>query len=837
MLAVLPSLLQRAPVTMHDIADPGTEALTQIFGSQDAEADSDASVAPPERDAALDVAVGGQVVLPSGEPAAGARVTAVAPNTDVVHEVVTDSGGMFAFEQLAPGPYVVEGELAGYGPAIALGVEVGQTQLRLTLQSGQEIQGLVTRGDEPVPFAVVHLGGPGTFPQRAVVADSRGQFTLAGLRSGRYEIITTADGFGSGFGGRISVDEPTGDAARLDVPVFRAAMNRVQIVDATTQIPVVTAVITLSEGPMHVLSLSETARGGYSEIDFLPRGDYHVRVRSPGYLPYSGVLRISGSESDITIEMQSGATVRGTVRDAVGNPVSRVSLTAVVTTPENARWELRETLFDDFHRLVRPDGTPFWIPSSVYRTESDGRFSLSGLPPGQARIIASHRDYAVAVSSELQLEVNTVYEPVNLVMQPGRRLRGRVEDGAGGAVAGAFVSVRPPNVPGWASPVGAVTSAVGIFDLADLPEDVIVHVRHPEFASTEMRISIPADGLDDFIIRLSGDQLPALSGRLFTSRGRPAVGALIWLMAGETTLPACQATVGADGWFRATHCSSVPETLIASYADHAPLTAEMAGDEPRDWEMPIGGELEVLSRGTPVVVTVEPRFSLPLAHWVRPQITLDSWSRELVTHVAAGGYRVTCSADGFDDGVIDVMVQDGGRTEAACPNSSRMVDFPIVVVDPQGAPVSGAVVFVDRTDPPLRAVTNERGIVMVRARPGLWLNGEAMHDQWGHGYLQFYSHYEEQTQPPRIVLEDPIGGDAPETMLDALETWGVRAQADGNGMIVDTVIDGTPAAGIGLRRLDRLLWVRPMNEFRLSVGARRDGELLTFELVREPGTP
>lgn len=836
LLLIVVRALDKRPAAVNDIPEPGSEALSQIYGTPDTtdgtpdEGSSDtAEVVAPTASA-----IAGQVVLPGREPAVGATVTATSTETTEVVELLTDSGGMFAFEDLPEGSYVIEASLPGYGPAIALGARAGQTQLRLALQSGREISGLVTHGEEPVPYAVVHVGGPGMFPQRSVVADSRGRFVLAGMRPGRYEMLTTGTGVGSGFGGRITIDDAAGESQRLDIPVFRAASNTIRVVDGVTKEPVVTAVVTLAEGPLHVLSLSMTARGGIAEIDYLPRGEYHLRVRSPGYLPFNGVVRMSGSDGDLVVELTSGATVRGRVTDAAGNAVQNAVLTAVITTPEGARWELRETLFDEFHRLVRPDGTPFWLPSVVYRSAPNGYFSLAGLPAGQARIVASRTGLATVASNELTLEHDTVYEPLNLVLPPGRRVRGRVEDGSGGAIAGAFVSVRPPTVPSWASPTGVTTPAVGVFDIGDLAEDVIISVRHPDFAPTELRVTIPPEGLDDLIIRLSGDQLPAVSGRLYTSRGRAAVGALIWLMAGETNLPACQATVGADGWFRATHCSSVPERLIASYAEHAPLIAEMAGDEPRDWTMPVGGEIEVLSRGTPVVASIEPRFALPTAHWARPEITLDSWSREIIEHVAAGSYRVTCRADGFDDGYVDITVVDGQRIEAACPTASRLVEFPIVVVDPQGAPISGAVVFVDRTDPPLRAVTDDRGRVTVRSRPGLWLNGEAMHEHWGHGFTQFYAHYEEQTTPPTIRIDQPIGGDDPDAMVGALREWGVRVAPDGNSMLVDEIDDATPAAGVGLRRFDRLLWARPMSDFRLSIGARRDGELLTFELVREP---
>ncbi|MFT6400105.1 MAG: hypothetical protein ACJAYU_004875, partial [Bradymonadia bacterium] len=655
------------PAALEDISEPGFEELSQIYGTADAvETSIDGSgQSLPVPDGA---AISGQVVVPTGEPASGAQVSATATD-GAVYEAIADEGGMFQFRGMAADQrFVVEASQDGYGPAIAIGVALGQTQVRLVLESGREVQGLVTSGEEPVPYAVVHLGGPGTFPQRTVIADSAGRFTISGLRPGAYELIATAEGFGSGFGGRMAIDDPEGESLRLDIPVYPTATTEILVIDAVTEEPVALAVVTVASAPLHVLSLHTMADGGLTEMNFLPRGSYFVRVRSPGYLPFEGQIDVSSGGGEIVLPLSRGATIRGRVTDTVGNPLAHVSLTAVVVTEAGARWELRRTHFDDFHRLVRPDGSPFWWSASIFYTDGNGEFTLSGLPAGAARITAMKRGWATTASNELQLQENTVYEALNLTMETGRTLRGRVEDGAGGAISGAYVSARPERVPQWASPVGLTTPRNGIFEIDDLPGSILLSVRHPDFAATELRLEIPESGLDDVIVRLSGEQLPTIRGRLFTSRGAPAVGALIWLMEGESALPACQATVGADAWFTATQCTATPDRLVASYPEHAPLIAALVdAAEPQDWELPLGGEMEVLSQRTPVVVNVEPNWQLPPAHWHRPQLSLDAWSRDRVQHVPAGEYEVTCTADGHEGEVIVVSVTDGEWVEAVCP--------------------------------------------------------------------------------------------------------------------------------------------------------------------------
>ncbi|MCB9506166.1 MAG: carboxypeptidase regulatory-like domain-containing protein [Myxococcales bacterium] len=835
-VALAVARMRTRPAALDSAPPLGSEALTQIYGGSDAADGPESPADTDPRAVARADAIVGQVVLPSGEPAASAVVTATAVDAAPPMSVTTDAGGMFELSGATPGTrYAVEASLAGYGPAIVIGAAPGQPALRLVLQSGRQIHGIVTRGHEPVPSAVVHVGGPGVFPQRSVVADSRGQFSISGLRAGRYEIAATATGAGSGFGGRVVLDDSDAVPTPLDLPVYDAPVIPLEIVDAVSREPVVMAVVTFAESSLHVLALSVIADGGFAEVSYLPRGDYAVRVRSPGYMPYEGTLRVSPAGGPQTIALSRGAAILGHVRDGVGNPVAGVELSALVVTDAGARWELQHTLFEDFHRLVRPDGTPFWLPVVGFGTDAAGAFQLSGLPPGTARVVASAPGFATAVSNEIRLELDQTYQPLDLVLEPGRRVRGRVEDSGGGAVSGALVSARAPHVPAWAAPVGAATPTTGVFDIADVGSEIVLTVRHPDFAPTELPLTVPPEGLDGVIVRLSGRQLATMSGRMFTSRGAPAVGALVWLMRGASPLPVCQATVDADGWFRAAHCTAAPERLIASYAEHAPLLVDLGGDlEPRDWELPLGGEIEVLSQRNPVVVSVESLANIPAAHWLPPQLSLQRWSRERLRHVAAGGYRVRCASDGYDDGVVTVTVADGARVEALCPAPVRMVEFPLVVVDPQGAPVANAVVWVDRTDPPLRTVTDSTGRVLVRSRPGIWLDGEAMHESWGRGFLRFYAFYEAQTDPPRIVLDQRIGGDDPAAMIELLAGWGVDVAADGRSIVVAGVRDQTPAAGTGIRRLDQLLWARPINEFRLSVGARRDGDLLTYELVREP---
>lgn len=837
--AIVAALLLRSG-SSSGIADltesAGSEALEQMYGSVDASIGSGDGVDDTASEAVAIASISGQVVLPSGEPAVGARVTAIAPLSDALFEAQVDAGGLFVFRDLPDDLFIVEASADGYGPAIAAGIATGGSPLRLMLQTGRDVEGLVLARGEPVPYAVVHAGGPGTFPQRSVIADSRGRFRVSGLRPGRYEVAVTAPSLGSGFGGTLTIDDAgDGGPIRLDLPVYRSSTTTLRITDRATGEPLPFGVVTIASGPLHVLSLHAQVEAGEAVIDFLPRGEYFLRVRAPGYLPYQRRLFVSSSDDAVDVRLSQGATVSGTVSDEAGNAVPGARLTAVVETEQGGRWELRRSLFDDFHRLVRPDGTPFWLPSVVFATSDDGSYRLSGLPDGQARVMVEADGFAPRVSQPLRVSSDEHYEGLDFTLEAARRVRGRVEDEGGGAVENAVVTVRPPSLPTWVGGEGATTGRTGIFDLGGVGARVVIRVDHPDFATTEIDLEVPAEGLDDLIIRLSGEQLPSISGRIFTARGAPAVGGRVWLMNGESEVPACRATVGADGWFRATHCTATPDRILASADGHAPLVAELGGDlEPRDWELPLGGELSLVSQRAPVFVRVQPRGVLPRAHWPRPELGLDRWSRHVVEHVPEGTYDVTCQAEGFDEAVVTVQVVEGRRAEAVCPGMQRLVAMTLYVLDGTGAPVPDALVFVDGLEPPFRALTDSRGAVQFDARPSKWLVAEAMHEEWGRGALPFQSPSDEQAEPLRLRLDHGIAGDDPDAFVAELAEWGIDVAVDGRSVLVDTVRAGTPAAGVGLRRFDHLLWARPVSDFLYSVGVRRSGELLTFEVVREP---
>src|SRR5271170_4712316 len=69
-------------------------------------------------------AIDGTVIDPNGALVPGAKVTATNVQTGVATTVSTSGGGVYAFPILAPGPYTIRVEQAGFKTLIREGIEV-----------------------------------------------------------------------------------------------------------------------------------------------------------------------------------------------------------------------------------------------------------------------------------------------------------------------------------------------------------------------------------------------------------------------------------------------------------------------------------------------------------------------------------------------------------------------------------------------------------------------------------------------------------------------------------------------------------------------------------------
>lgn len=770
---------------------------------------------------------------PNGEPMADATVRVVHPGSTEPKEVQTDLSGAFEIGDLALDFYAVEATREGFGPAAVIGVVPGGAPLRLVLQSGKEIDGVLRKRGKAVAGGVVHIGGPGMFPQRAQTAERNGRFRIGGLQLGMYELIAVAPGLSSGFVDHIHLDSDTKeDAHTVDLDMKPAPVVTLRFRGRRSSSEVESGVVTIASRPAHVLALNALIHDGEATIDFLPPGEYWIRVRTPGFMPHEGRFWVTKDGGEIELHLKRGASIEGEVLDQANNPIRGARVRAVVETESGGHYDLNNGVFEVFHRLARPDGTPFWWPTSSYSTDRQGRFEISGVPEGEVTLVVAHQGHATGMSRPLTVQHDEQYHGIRVVLENGHALRGRVEDEKGGPLSGTSVSVAPSVLPAWVAGQNVLTDRSGGFAFEDLPASVKLTVRHPDYGVVTEQLELGPKGKDNHVVRMKTMRHREYSGRVMRTQRGAAKDARVWFMSGSSHVPVCSAVADNKGQFTATDCTAQPDGIIIYLEGYAPLIKELINpDTPRDWVLRAGGELDVVSQRQPVHVRVDADFYLPSHAARNTSFDLDRWERHTIQRLAPGNYTVTCSADGYAPSKTHVRVEQDKRAEVACPHPQRIAQQELVVVDKKGSPVEGAEVWFEDPKSSVRKTTDAKGRVRLEGDPGRWVTATASHAGWGQGEVVFQLS-SEKSEPLAVRLDYPIGGKDQEAFVSMLRDWGLHVVRDNMTLVVDSARPHSPAANIGFRRGDELLWARDAGRARLSVGVQRRHQVVVFELIQ-----
>jgi len=387
----------------------------------------------------------------------------------------TDTAGEFEVRDIDPGGYFVltlaGGWIFHYGDVVSLAI--GETQeLTIELERGARIQGtVVSPAGIAVPGATVvaeyrppGMPGVGKLVRRGLRlingeflkgpfearTDAAGAFVLDSLPHGVYDLAASAGGgVERGVESRLEMVQTgttgavvlLGDGGSLrgffvdEVDLAVGGVTaRLESVAERIQLPLPAAGFNdiantvnryLGEPPRVVVSSSD----GSFVFSGLGEGKYQLTVEQPGFLRLVREAEVTWGE-DATmggLRLDRGQTIRGIVRTADGIPVEEA---AVLGVPMNMNFLNMGIVANDFAtgRLQ-------------VRSAADGSFVLSGLQRTKYRVIATRGGFAPAMATDITGDS----EPLDLVLEPGVRLAGRVviagsEDGVVG------VNVRCKNV-------------------------------------------------------------------------------------------------------------------------------------------------------------------------------------------------------------------------------------------------------------------------------------------------------------------------------------------------------------------------------------------------------
>lgn len=256
----------------------------------------------------------------------------------------------------------------------ASGLDMG----RVVLEPGVEVSGrVVNERGEGVQDAVVELApSPQHFSFEWCTTDTQGSFRFEGQPASGVAYLK-ASGRNLIPSDLTRVELPPAGPVELRVTTGLSLRGRV-VEDATGE-PVpgvqVQAVVPAAGGAAPRLgffpALDTTDEEGQFVLRSLAPGTVVVQVEARGFVPVSRTVEVGANARPLLIRLAKGLEIRGRVFETNGEPAAGVGVSAQPASPRVTRG-----LGEVDHRASE-------------RTDSSGRFVLSGLLPGPYRVEAS----------------------------------------------------------------------------------------------------------------------------------------------------------------------------------------------------------------------------------------------------------------------------------------------------------------------------------------------------------------------------------------------------------------------------------------------------------------
>ena len=353
------------------------------------------------------------------------------------------------------------------------------------------------------------------------------------------------------------------------------------------------------------------------------------------------------------------ARVHGRVVDGSGQPLGEVLV--------RHRTSLLDRAIDSSHTA----------PTGEATTAVDGAFSIL-VPPGEVTLLASAPGHTPSSTRIHWVAPGAELRGVEIVMDEGAELAGRVVDAAGRPVPGAQVRARSDDADTAEPALSATADQAGAFRLNALPPGQLVlqaeAAGHAPSASVVVTLSEPGAARQDVVLRLAA---PAtLHGRVVDERGAAIAGAVVRALRPMSQVVLPQATTDAQGGF-ALALGPGPVDLAAEAPGFAP--GRVSGIEVPASDLAIalvpGGTITgvVTGRGAPLahftmhVIRHEAHGSGASDFWTHGMRVVSLEGSYRMAELVPGRYSVTASAPGL------APVEQGGVMVA--PGSETRVDL------------------------------------------------------------------------------------------------------------------------------------------------------------------
>ena len=400
--------------------------------------------------------IAGAVIGPQEEIVAGATVSlgvgsalAIGPGTrldEVLLETQTDGAGRFQFADLAAAnDYIVQVMHPQYGDALetSILVEPGQTTDlgAVQLSDAAEVSGIVSCAGRPIGNARVVLRDsfaelPMAFgapledqqiePEAETVTDGRGMYRFESVSLTNFEVTVDAEGYGLQTRSNPASFNTVPEDVTLDFDLTPAQTIR-GVVLGEDHRPIAGATVeaTLAGAGIECSQRQVTEADGVFLLDRLHDGVYTVRAEAADY---SAASRPG---------VQVGITNLQLVLPAQGRVMGRVLS------------ELDGSPVPSFHvQILRQySGREQPAPTGAPRPFQDdgGFYRIGGLDPGDYILEARATGFAPGRSDVVRVERDQEITGVDIVLDKGGTLLGRVVNSSGDPVRGAVVTLHDNN--------------------------------------------------------------------------------------------------------------------------------------------------------------------------------------------------------------------------------------------------------------------------------------------------------------------------------------------------------------------------------------------------------
>jgi hypothetical protein len=497
----------------------------------------------------------GRVVDEQARPLGGVLVTAVSALLPRFVEATTGPDGGFLLDGLAPGPYYLAANAAGYLPTGLPLKLLAPAPVTITLARPRALVGTVRARGAPAEGATIRL-----YSDQATVSllAADGAFRAEGLFPGTYSVSASLGGLAASA--QVVLSEPV---TRVELVLDEALVALGQVLDSAG-LPVPGAALSAKLGTRTIADARTDAQGRF-RIEGVASGAT-LTASAEGYRPASTAV---ASDGEIVLMLEPLTLVTGRVVSSTGEPLPEVQVLArgasrgvatsdafgafrlelegpgpitlmahhslhgagevsVEAPASEVRLEL-SALGSVRARLVDSRGAPVagaramaWLEDVRKRNETfstdsasgeDGALVLAGLEAGVYRVRFSARGYRPAERQNVAVPEHGEVDLGDVELELGERIAGTVLDPDGKPAAGAFVH---PRGRGSRAGEGVEVGPEGAFEIVGLQAGTYLLSA---FHDKSVGEATARSGDTDVVIRLAAPSL--LRGRVLDRGGRP----------------------------------------------------------------------------------------------------------------------------------------------------------------------------------------------------------------------------------------------------------------------------------------------------------------------------